>query len=76
MPIYDYECKDCGHKFEELARVEDTKLVCKKCLGTGYRLPSAPNFRITGFNAKNGYNLPKESDLLNPDGTNKIGLKM
>lgn len=33
MPIYEYECQDCGTRFEKLARLGDDsgKLTCPKC---------------------------------------------
>jgi putative FmdB family regulatory protein len=30
MPLYDFKCKKCGHRFEELVRVNDT-VDCPKC---------------------------------------------
>ena len=33
MPMYDYRCRECGHKFEELifSWDEDKEIVCPKC---------------------------------------------
>jgi putative FmdB family regulatory protein len=33
MPTYEYKCKDCGEKFDEVKKVEEyeTKGVCPKC---------------------------------------------
>ena len=33
MPIYEYECKECGYKFEVLQRLDqdDSDLICPKC---------------------------------------------
>lgn len=32
MPIYEYRCENCGHKFEEFVRASDKKEpVCPKC---------------------------------------------
>ncbi|MDR3368519.1 zinc ribbon domain-containing protein [Rhodoferax sp.] len=33
MPIYEYACKGCGHKFETLVR-SDTVPQCPNCLST------------------------------------------
>lgn len=33
MPIYDFECGDCGERFEELVRREETP-PCPRCSGT------------------------------------------
>jgi putative FmdB family regulatory protein len=30
MPLYDFKCRKCGHRFEELVRVNDDA-VCPKC---------------------------------------------
>lgn len=30
MPLYDFKCKKCGHRFEELVRLNDTA-DCPKC---------------------------------------------
>ena len=32
MPIYQYQCTDCGHALEALQKISDPKLVdCPKC---------------------------------------------
>ena len=35
MPTYEYQCKSCGHKFEEFLRMKDrnnpTKCSCSEC---------------------------------------------
>lgn len=32
MPIYEYQCKKCGHTFDHLARtLSDTAKTCPKC---------------------------------------------
>ncbi|MDL1970732.1 MAG: zinc ribbon domain-containing protein [Candidatus Desulfofervidaceae bacterium] len=44
MPIYEYVCDDCGHRFECLVRSND-KITCPKCQGTNLtRLLSACSF--------------------------------
>jgi putative FmdB family regulatory protein len=30
MPLYDFKCRKCGHRFEELVRVNDAAS-CPKC---------------------------------------------
>jgi putative FmdB family regulatory protein len=30
MPLYDFKCRKCGHRFEELVRVSDSA-DCPKC---------------------------------------------
>jgi putative FmdB family regulatory protein len=31
MPIYDYRCRECDERFEELARNPDVKVDCPTC---------------------------------------------
>lgn len=31
MPIYDYRCRECDERFEELARNPDVKVACPSC---------------------------------------------
>lgn len=50
MPIYEYECKACGHHLEALQKLSDTPL--KKCPECGkpalHKLMSAAGFRLKG----------------------------
>lgn len=50
MPIYEYECKDCGHRFEALQKISDRPLT--ECPACGKRevskLISAAAFRLKG----------------------------
>jgi len=42
MPIHEYECKSCGHRFEELQDMNAAPLsVCPKCKGGVNKLLSA-----------------------------------
>lgn len=50
MPIYEFECRHCGHHFDHLQRLADADpMVCPKC-GTKHlhRCVSAPAFRLAG----------------------------
>ncbi len=40
MPIYEYECKECLHRFEEWAKMEDPFPVCPECKGEVERIIS------------------------------------
>lgn len=31
MPIYEYECEKCGHRFDKLVSRSDVKVKCEKC---------------------------------------------
>ena len=52
MPLYEYECTDCGHLTELLQRHGDPPLkTCKQCGGPVRKLFSAPavQFKGTGW---------------------------
>lgn len=34
MPMYEYECKNCGSNFEQLVFNHDEKVVCRSCEST------------------------------------------
>jgi len=52
MPLYEYRCKQCGHRFERIQSfsAEDVK-ECPVCQGEVERLISAPavQFKGSGF---------------------------
>ena len=50
MPIYEYECRECGHVFDALQKISDDPLRdCPDCGRPELRkLLSAPNFRLKG----------------------------
>lgn len=31
MPVYEYQCSDCGLVFEELVRSSDERIACPRC---------------------------------------------
>ncbi len=31
MPIFEYQCRDCGTKFEKIVASSDAMVTCKKC---------------------------------------------
>jgi len=50
MPIYEFQCQACGHRFERLQKISDTDPdTCPSCgeLRVG-RMLSAPSFRLAG----------------------------
>lgn len=49
MPIYEYQCKKCGHRFERIQKFSD-KLVkkCPDCGGPVEQLLSAPAVQFKG----------------------------
>ena len=49
MPIYEYECKKCAHRFEVIQKVSDAPLKkCEKCKGKAERLISSPAIQFKG----------------------------
>lgn len=50
MPIYEYECKACGHTLEALQKISDTPLSdCPECSEQELKkLISAAAFRLKG----------------------------
>ena len=50
MPIYEYECKSCGHKLEAIQKISDGPLIdCPECNEAQLRkLISAAAFRLKG----------------------------
>jgi putative FmdB family regulatory protein len=49
MPIYEYQCSQCGEVFEIFHKIdEDCKVTCPKCLRPAKKLISATNFVLKG----------------------------
>ena len=49
MPLYEYECFVCGHRFERIRRVaEASEMMCPECGGSVRRLLSAPALQFKG----------------------------
>jgi putative FmdB family regulatory protein len=49
MPIYEYECVDCGKKFEIFQKMSEEPLKeCKVCKGRLNRLISLCSFQLKG----------------------------
>ncbi len=48
MPIYEYECSDCGQRLERLQRLNDPPPEDCECGGKMRRLVSAPAFQFKG----------------------------
>lgn len=52
MPIYEYQCKACGVRFERVQRFSDDPVrICPECGGEVYRLlqPVGIIFKGSGF---------------------------
>jgi len=50
MPIYEFECRACGHRFDHLQKLSDPDpKVCPTCHAEQLQhMPSAPAFRLAG----------------------------
>jgi putative FmdB family regulatory protein len=49
VPIYEYECTKCGHRFEVVQKVSDPPVgKCEKCKGKVERLVSSPAIQFKG----------------------------
>ena len=49
MPIYEYECADCGKHFDEIQKFSDEALTqCKFCGGPVRKLLGAPALQFKG----------------------------
>src|SRR5690242_11701827 len=49
MPVYEYECQNCGEQFEVMQKFSDEPLTTHtKCGGTVHRLLSAPALQFKG----------------------------
>lgn len=74
MPIYEFECINCGNMEERLftsvAEGEELSphIMCRECSSACKKVLSRTEFKVTGFNAKNGYNLPNYNDVVDEHG--------
>jgi putative FmdB family regulatory protein len=49
MPLYEYECESCGHRFEVIQKFSDAPVqACPSCPGTVRRLLSSPAIQFKG----------------------------
>jgi putative FmdB family regulatory protein len=49
MPLYEYECDTCGHRFEVIQKFSDTPITeCPKCQGAVRKLFSSPAIQFKG----------------------------
>lgn len=68
VPLYEYECEKCGHRFEKIQKLSDPDPKrCPECRGKLRKLPSAPAIRfkgsgwyITDYGRKDSYSEDKE----------------
>ena len=49
MPLYEYECQKCHHRFERLRQFSDPQVTkCPKCKGRVEQVISAPAVQFKG----------------------------
>jgi putative FmdB family regulatory protein len=49
MPLYEYQCDACAHRFEVIQKFSDAPIgVCPKCGGTVHKLLSSPAIQFKG----------------------------
>jgi putative FmdB family regulatory protein len=49
MPLHEYECDVCGHRFEKIQKFSDPPIeVCPICGGHVHKLISSPAFQFKG----------------------------
>ena len=70
MPLYEYQCKKCGHRFEKIQKFSDEPVkTCPKCGGEVEQLLSAPavqfkggGWYVTDYARKGGGSASKPTD--------------
>ena len=70
MPLYEYQCDDCGHRFEQIRKFSDPPLeTCPQCGGTIRKLISSPAFQFKGTGwYVSDYGAKKNADKESKDG--------
>ena len=49
MPLYEYQCNACGHRFEVIQKFSDAPVeACEKCGGAVGKLLSSPAIQFKG----------------------------
>jgi putative FmdB family regulatory protein len=49
MPLYEYQCDACGHRFEVIQKFSDARIdTCPKCGGAVQKLFSSPAIQFKG----------------------------
>ena len=49
MPLYEYQCEACGHRFERIQKFSDPPVeTCPVCGGKVHKLVSSPAFQFKG----------------------------
>lgn len=70
MPLYEYECKKCGHRFERIQKFSDAMVKkCPDCGGKVEQMISAPavqfkgsGWYVTDYAKRSGSSASSDSD--------------
>ncbi len=73
MPLYEYQCEECGLKFEVRQKFSDTPLdTCRECGGKAKKLISQTAFTLKGGGwYQEGYTSAKSCSTANGDPVKK-----
>ncbi|HHZ82845.1 MAG TPA: hypothetical protein EYN18_05615 [Nitrospirales bacterium] len=74
MPLYEYSCSACGHRFEVIQKFSDKPIKkCEQCSGKVTKLISAPglSFKGSGWYITDYSNKSKPPDSKEPADTEK-----
>ncbi len=72
MPVYEYQCEDCGHRFEVRQKFTDPPVSeCTQCAGHAKKAISVAGFSLKGGGwYQQGYNNPGAKTESCPAATN------
>lgn len=76
MPLYEYQCDDCGHRFELIRKFSDDPVRnCPSCAGSVRKLLSSPaiQFKGTGWYVTDYARKSDSSDAQPASGEGKSG---
>jgi putative FmdB family regulatory protein len=71
VPLYEYQCKKCKHKFEKIQKFSDSPIrKCPECGGAVEKVMHAPNvqFKGTGWYVTD-YGKGDKSEKSKPEGS-------
>ncbi|HZQ21147.1 MAG TPA: zinc ribbon domain-containing protein [Terriglobales bacterium] len=75
MPLYEYQCKKCGHRFERIQKFSDPMVKkCPECGGKVEQMLSAPavqfkgsGWYVTDYAKKSGHSGGEKSESTKPE---------
>ncbi len=76
MPLYEYQCKKCKHKFEKIQKFSDRPIKkCPECGGPVDKIQHAPNvqFKGSGWYVTDYGGKSDKSDKSKTDGNSEKG---